>query len=348
MTADETRRNAIKVVRTDRELECPIIDARLRDEGFNLVLLPDGIAEDDLAREVRDADLLLMCYTPITAKVIDGAARLKGIIKYGVGIDAIDIPAAISREIPVVNVPEYAERTVAEGAFALMIALAKRLIPLDRAMRADGWAWPEAKWLANDIAGKTVGLVGFGRIARSMAQMAGRGLGARVIAYSPHTPDAVMQKAGVEPVTDLKHLMADSDFVSVHAVLNDETRHLIGADEIAAIKPTGILINTSRGAIVDEAALVDAIVQGRIGGAGLDVYSREPLTLDGHPLSPLFGRDNVILLPHLTFFTHEAMARLEEETLERCFEALEGRPVQVKSPDPRLRAQRSGVRFIDT
>ncbi len=335
----------VKVVRTDRELQCPVIDAGLRDMGVDLVLVPDGAGENVLLDAVADADLILMCYTPITARIIAAAPKLKGIVKYGVGIDAIDVAAARARGIPVVNIPEYAERTVAEGAFTLMLALAKKLIPLDRAMHADGWAWPEENWLANDIAGKTVGIVGAGRIGRAFAQMAGAGFGAHVIAYSPHTPPEELMRIGIEPVADLMDLMARADVVSVHSVLNDETRGLIGAKELAAMKPTAIILNVARGAVIDEAALVRALLEGRIAGAGLDVYSREPLMLEGHPLSPLFGMDNVILLPHLTFFTHEAMERLERETLERCREVLEGRPVTVKSPDPRLRAQTTGVRF---
>lgn len=129
----------VKIVRTDRELECPHIDAGLRARGAELVLLPDGVGEDELAAEIRDADLLLMCYTPITARIIGAAPRLKGIVKYGVGIDAIDIEAAKARRIPVVNIPEYAEETVAEGAFALMIALAKKLMPIQNAMQSEGW-----------------------------------------------------------------------------------------------------------------------------------------------------------------------------------------------------------------
>ncbi len=337
----------VKAVRTDRELECPVIDAGLRDMGVDLVKIPDGAGENVLIDAVADAELILMCYTPITARVIEAAPKLKGIVKYGVGIDAIDIPAARARGIPVVNVPEYAERTVAEGAFTLMLALAKRLVPMDRAMHKDGWIWPSGGWRGSDIAGKTVGIVGAGRIGRSFARMAGAGFGARVIAYSPHTPPDELQALGIEPVANLMDLMAESDVVSVHSVLNDETRGLIGAAELAAMKPTAFILNVARGAVIDEEALVEALVEGRIAGAGLDVYSQEPLALKGHPMSALYGMDNVILLPHLTFFTNEAMERLEEETLERCREILDGRPVTVKSPDPRLRAQTQGVRFVD-
>ena len=335
----------MKAVRTDRELECPGVDAGLRALGVELALLPDGVSEAELCRAVADADLLLMCYTPITARAIAAAQRLKGIVKYGVGVDAIDIAAAMRRGVPVANVPDYAEETVAEGAFALMLALAKRLPEISAAVQRDGWVWPERRWLGRDIAGATLGLIGCGRIGRSMARMAGQGFRARVLGYDPHVDAATMRAAGVEKVDDLRVLLAACDFVSLHCVLNDETRGLIGRDELACLKPSATLVNVSRGALIDEAALVEAVVAGRIGGVALDVYSLEPLKRSGHPMSALFGRDNVILFPHLTFFTDEAMRRLEEDTLARCFEILDGRPVTVRSRDPRLRAQTSGVVF---
>jgi D-3-phosphoglycerate dehydrogenase / 2-oxoglutarate reductase len=324
-----------KVVRTDRELELPAVDAALRADGHELVLLPDGISESDLIRAVRDATVLLMCYTPVTRRVIESAEKLKGIVKYGVGIDAIDIDAARSRGIPVANVPEYAEETVAEGAFALMMALAKNHKAIEKAMSRDGWAWPEGRWLAGDLAGTTVGIVGLGRIGTSFARMAA-GFRMRVLAYDPHVK-------GTEK--DLPAMLAQCDFVSIHCVLNAETRHLIGEAELRAMRPSAFLINVSRGAIVDETALLKALREKRIAGVALDVYSQEPLTREGHPLSELYAMDNVILSPHLTFYTHEAMARLEAETLARCREVLEGRPLTVKSRDPRLRAQTRGVRF---
>lgn len=334
-----------KIVRTDRELECPHLDAALRETGANFVLLADGISEDDLIAETRDADLLLMCYTPVTARVINAAARLKGIVKYGVGIDAIDIEAAKARQIPVVNVPEYAEETVAEGAFALLIALTRKMIPMQRAMQAEGWAWPVSQWLGSDIAGKTLGLVGVGRIGRSMARMAGAGFRARVLGYDPNISAVDMRKTGVEKQSDLKAMLRQCDFVFIHCVLNDETRHLIGRPELDCMKTGSILINVSRGALIDEDALVDALRSGRIGGAGLDVYSREPLAKSDHPMSDLYAMDNVLLMPHLTFYTSEAMMRLEEETLQRCREILASEPVLVKSGDPRLRSQQFGVTF---
>src|SRR5258708_1267372 len=264
---------SFKAVRTDRELECHDIDAGLRARGIELVTLSEDVSEDALIEAVRDADLLLMCCTPVTARVIEAALRLKGIVKYGVGIDAIDIAAAMARGIPVVNVPEYAEETVAEGAFALMIALAKKLLPIAREMDAKGWAWPSPQWRGLDLAGRTLGLVGTGKIGRSMARMAGA-FPIPVIGYDPNVSRGSMRAGGIEKIDDLHALLAQSDVVSIHAVLNAETLYLIGARELAVMKRTAFLINVSRGAIVDETALVVALREQRIGGAALDVFAQ--------------------------------------------------------------------------
>ena len=336
---------SFKVVRTDRELEMARVDEALRAAGGTVVLLPDGTPEAVLAREVADADLLLMCYARITAGTLAAASRLKAIVKYGVGIDAIDIDAARARGIPVVNVPAYAEETVAEGAFMLLMALLKRVKPIQQAMQREGWIWPEARWLAHDLSGRTIGLVGCGRIGRSLARMAA-GFRMQVLACDPHVPDSAWP-AGVERCASLEAMLPRCQAVSVHCVLNAQTRHLLGAAELALLPPGAVLVNVSRGEIVDEAALVQALQAGRLGGAGLDVYGHEPLARHGHPLSALYDRDDVILWPHLTFYTHEAMRRLEDETLARCAEALRGEPLTVRSGDPRLRTQVQGVRFPD-
>ena len=199
---------------------------------------------------------------------------------------------------PVVNVPEYAEETVAEGAFTLILAMAKRLIPIDREMHASGWLWPSPAWLGSDIAEKD-SWTGGGRTnrGRSLARMAGAGFRARVVGYDPDVPVERMRAAGVEKYDDLRDMLGRCDFVSVHCVLNSRTRHLIGKEEIGAMKRTAFLINVSRGAIVDEEAMVQALNAGSMAGAGLDVYAREPLKLTGHPLAELFDMPNVILLP---------------------------------------------------
>lgn len=329
----------MKIVRTDMELETPFVDQTLREKGHDLVLLPDGVSEKILMKEMEDCEILLMCYTPITKKIIDSAKRLKAIVKYGVGIDAIDIPAANAKGIVVVNIPEYAEETVAEGAFAMLISLAKKLPALQKQMKSNAWVWPSQDWLGLDIAEKTLGIIGCGKIGSSMARMAGLGFRAKVIGYDPSKSREELTQKGIEKYDDLTEMLKECDFISVHAVLNKETKHLIGAKEFAVMKENAIIINSARGALIDEMALVDALEKKLIAGAGLDVYSQEPLNNMDHPLKKLYEMDNVILLPHLTFYTHEAMHRLELETMERITEVMENRPVTIKSKDPRLQNQ---------
>ncbi len=338
-------RFCFSVIRTDREGECAALDDGLRAAGGTLTKFPDGTSEDVLIEAVRDTDLLITCYAPISARVIAAARKLKGIVKCGVSIDNIDVAAAMQKRIPVVNVPDYAEETVAEGAFALMIALMKKTAKIDRAMRERGWVWPEPEWRGLELAGKTIGLVGVGRIGRSMARMAGAGFRMRVLGYSPRTSAEEMKKVGIEKRDDLRAMLAECDVVSVHATLSQDTFHLLGEAEFSAMKPTCLFINTARGAIADEKVLLRTLQEGRIGGAALDVYGQEPLNRESHFMRPLYKMDNVILFPHLTFYTAEAMARLEQETLARCLEIVEGRPVLVKSQDRRLRAQTHGVTF---
>jgi D-3-phosphoglycerate dehydrogenase len=329
----------MKIVRTDMELEMPLVDKTLIENGHDLILLPDGIAEDKLCEEIIDCEILLMCYTPITQKVLDAANKLKAIVKYGVGIDAIDIPAAKEKGIIVVNIPEYAEETVAEGAFAMLIALAKKLPSIQHQMNTKEWAWPSQKWLGVDIAEKTVGIIGCGKIGTSMARMAGAGFKAKVIGYDPNKSKEELAENGIEKYDDLKEMIQQCDFITLHSVLNNETKHIVGKDELAVMKETAFIINSARGALIDELALLDALENKQIAGAGIDVFSIEPVNQSNHPLKRLYQMENVILFPHLTFYTKEAMERLEIETLERCIEVIENKRVIIKSKDPRLQDQ---------
>ena len=331
--------SGVRIVRTDSLIECSDIDNAFFEAGADLVLVPDGVTESDLCHAVKDAQLLLMCYTPVTSKVINSAPRLKGIVKYGVGIDAIDIPAATVQGVPVVNVPDYAESTVAEGAFCVLLALLKRLLPINAAVQEYGWIDPTSSWLGDDVRDRTIGVIGAGRIGCAFARMAHFGFGARVIGYDPYVSKDTMALSGVEKVDDLHALLSDADVVSMHNVLNSETRTMIGPLEFAAMHRQPVFINVSRGALIDDNALVSALDSGQISAAGLDAYAHEPLDRIKHPLATLFDRDNVILLPHLTFFTRSAMRRLSEDTLARCREVLADEPVLIRSSDPRLVAQ---------
>jgi len=333
LTANDLKLNGIRVVRTDAEIECDEIDAWFTSRGADLVLLPGDVSD------VSTASLILMCYTTISSVVIHSANNLRGIVKYGVGIDAIDIVAATARGVPVVNVPEYAEQTVAEGAFCLMLALVKKLLPVHQTMQQNGWINPSTQWLGSDISGKCVAIVGAGRIGRAFARMAGHGFGAKVIAYDPHVCSAELQSLGIEKIDDLHVLLGQADIVSMHTVLIDSTKTMIGRAEFAAMHRCPVLINVSRGALIDESALLEALNTNQISAAGLDVFSDEPLNRTSHALASLYERDNVILSPHLTFFTHEAMQRLTTDTLARCEEVLREQSVLIRSKDPRLLAQ---------
>ncbi len=299
---------------------------------------------EELLHHLKGIDVIIPAMARITKEIIDAAPDLKLIQQAGVGLEGVDIAAATRKGVPVANVPSLGSgnaESVAELAVLHMLVLLRKYHAALANFQGQVWGQP----LGSTLYGKTVGIIGVGRIGRSMARIAGAGFGARVLGYDPHVSAEQMRAAGVHKCDRLHEMLAECDFVSIHCVLNEATRGLIGEPQFAAMKPGAVLINVSRGALVDEGALLRALQGGRLGGAGLDVFSQEPLALAGHPLSPLFGMDNVLLTPHLTFFTREAMQRLQDETLQRCDELLAGQPVLVKSRDPRLASQQHGVRF---
>ncbi len=273
--------------------------------------------EAGLIEAAREASLILTCYTDITGPVIEAAKDLKGIVKYGVGTDAIDLVTATRNGVIVANCPAYGSDTVADHAFALLMALTRRLTEIDGLMKKDGWAWPTRDLLGLDLAGKTMGLIGLGRIGTAMARRC-LGFGMELLACDPYVDDP---KGLDVKFTGLDELLEQSDFVSVHCVLSDETLGMIGAAELARMRPHCLLINVSRGAIVDEAALIEALESGQIGGAGIDVFQAEPLPVD----YPMLKMANVILTPHLAWYTREAFERVERQTLESILDILAGR-----------------------
>ncbi len=316
-----------KILRTDAELF--MIEQYLDQIGqIAEVVTSEAYDEETLAGQAEDAEVILTCYTNITARVIGRAAKLRGIVKYGVGVDNIDLDAATRNNVAVANCPEYGSDTVADHAFALLIALARKIPLIDRTMRDRAWAWPAPELLGIDLAGKTIGLIGLGKIGRAMARRAG-GFSMKRIAFDPYLDEAAFESHGAQSVS-LGGLLGLSDFVSIHCVLTPETRGLLGEAELRKMKDTAYLIDVSRGAIVDEAALVRALDEGWIGGAGFDVFPGEPLA-PGHPL---MGRDNVILTPHLAWYTREAFERVERETRDRVLEILQGkRPKYLKNTE---------------
>ena len=315
-----------KIVRTDPNMR--IIEDHLADlSRLAQVVTVDGYDEEALMREVVDADIILTCYEPITARVIGAAKRLKGIVKNGVGVDNIDVAAATARGIPVVHCPDYGSDTVADHCFALLMALARKVVLLNNTMKRKGWMWPEPQYQGVDIKGKTIGIIGLGRIGTAMARRC-QGFGMKIVAYDPYVDQNPTGWDDLSFVA-LNELLGCSDFIAPLCVLTDETNGMIGQEEFAIMKKSMFLIDVSRGAIVDKTALIEALEQGRIAGAGFDVFPDEPLQPNNH----LLGMDNVIVSPHLAFYTREAWVRLERDTLAGVTALLEGRePEHIKNP----------------
>jgi D-3-phosphoglycerate dehydrogenase / 2-oxoglutarate reductase len=275
--------------------------------------------EAELVAICRDADVVLTQYAPLTARVIDALDRCRGIVRYGVGVDTVDIPAATRRGIWVCNVPDYGVDEVSDHAVTLLLALARKLIPMAEAVQAGRWDVNEFKPIRR-LRGRTLGLIGLGRIGSAVARKA-RPFGLRVIAADPYRPAEYFAERHVEAV-GLDDLLAAGDYVSVHAPLTEETHHLIGERELGLMKPTAFLINTARGGVVDGRAVAGALREGRIAGAGLDVVEREPIAPD----DPLLGLPNCIITPHAAWHSDEAFRALKTLAAEEAARLLLGQP----------------------
>lgn len=288
----------------------------LKNAGLEIVYeeYPD---EDRLLELVRDADAIIVRSKPkVTRKVIEAAPKLKVIGRAGVGLDNIDLEAAKERGIKVVNSPGASSRSVAELAVGLMFAVARKIAFADRKMREGVWA--KKQCMGIELEGKTIGVIGFGRIGYEVAKIA-NALGMKVLLYDPYPNEERAKEVG-GTFTSLEELLRESDVVTLHVPLVDATYHLINEERLKLMKPTAILINAARGAVVDTEALVKALKEGWIAGAGLDVFEEEPLPAD-HPLTKL---DNVVLTPHIGASTEEAQMRAGVQVAEQIVEILKG------------------------
>lgn len=275
----------------------------------------------------QQADGILVQYCSITAEVMDGLPRLRAIGRYGVGYDSVDVPAATARGIAVCNVPDYGTEAVSDHTIALALTISRRIIAMDRQVRA-GLVSLDTIRPVHQVAGRVFGVLGLGRIGRATARKAA-GLGYRVIGYDPLLPAGATVYRGVE-TAGFDEVVRNSDVVSLHTPLDAETRHLIGAGQLAAMKPGAVLINCARGGVVDTAALVDALATGRLGGAGLDTHEIEPLPAD-HPLT---GFDNVVLSPHFAWYTEESYSELKRRTIANVVDVCAGRrPRDIVNPE---------------
>lgn len=290
--------------------------------------LTNAREEEDLIANLRDADVVLVNAAPITRRVMEAMPRCRCVVRYGVGVDNVEVAAATDLGIVVANVVDFCTEEVANHALLLLLACAKRLLPLDADLRAGHWRRTPLTGMP-PVWGQTLGIIGLGNIGRSLARKA-LALEMALLGYDPYVQQA---PDGVRLV-GLRELLAQSDFVSVCAPLTAETRHLIGAAELALMKPSATLINTARGPLVDEAALVEALRSGRIAAAGLDVFEEEPLPAE----SPLLGLTNVALTGHTAGMSEASVRRVKTEVGQAAAAVLSGRwPKSVVNPNVRPR-----------
>lgn len=281
---------------------------------------------DDLLRLAPQADAILTCWQQIPPAVLDAAPRCRIVSRYGIGLDNIPVDHATRLGIVVTNVPDFCLDDVADHTLALLLACARRIVDYAQATRAGIWNLQGVRPMAR-LRDQTLGLIGYGNIARRVAQRASA-LGLHVLAYTPRLAADAPAPWG-RGTNDLGELLAASDYVSLHVPLTEATRGLIDAPALRRMKPTAYLINTARGAVVEEGALRQALVEGWIAGAALDVLSQEPPPPD----HPLVGLDNVILTPHAAFYSQEAIADLEARAARHVAQALAGQiPDHVVNP----------------
>jgi D-3-phosphoglycerate dehydrogenase / 2-oxoglutarate reductase len=274
---------------------------------------------DDILAVARDSDAILVTYAKLPGELLRQLRRCKVIGRFGLGVDNIDIKAAAELGIAVTYVPDYCMHEVSDHAMALLLALARKIPLSDELVQAGRWEMPAVVPI-HRLAGRVLGLVGFGNIPRALAPKA-KAFGLRVIAHDPFVSPAVFAAAGVEAMS-FEVLLAIADFVSIHAPLVPATRGLFNAEVLREMKKGAFLINTARGPLVDEAALIAALDSGHVGGAALDVVAVEPLAPD----SKLIGRDNVILTPHTAFYSVEALEELQTKCAGDVARVLCGEP----------------------
>jgi D-3-phosphoglycerate dehydrogenase len=307
------------------------------------VLAPHGIAiesvdlDDDtaFARLAPRADAVLHLRGVLDARRIEMLTRCRIIAHYGTGTDRLDVAAATRRGIWVTNGPRYAIDEVSSHAVGLLLAVARKLVAADRAVREGRWHIAPLVPVRR-IGGRRLGLLGFGNIARATARKA-QALGLEVVAFDLYVTPSVFSAEGVTQV-NLSTCLGTSDFLSVHLPLTPETRGMLSRDAFAKMKPGAILINTSRGGVIDEPALLDALRSGRLAGAGLDVFAQEPLPVD-HPLLQL---PNVTVTGHVAFYSEESIEQMQRDAAEQVVSALQGMPPPFLVNPEALPAHRGG------
>ncbi len=289
---------------------------------INADLIPShGITSPESREVLRKADVLMITLQKVTSEVMDGMPNCKLISRLGVGIDNIDVPAATQRGIWVANVPDYGVDEVSVHAMSLVLAQLRGLPHLIAGTHQGRWDASAVRPIMR-FAEQTMGIIGFGRIGRALATKAS-GFGVRILAYDPYLDSAAIQAGGGQPA-DLETLLRESDFVSLHLPLDDKTRHIINARTLALMKTSAYLINTARGGLIDEAALLAAVQSNQIRGAALDVLSIEPPPKDHPVLSGLLEDERILITPHIAWYSEQAMIDMRTRAAEDVLHILRG------------------------
>jgi len=318
---------AVKIVITECDHDSFAAEHEITDPAGAELLLTQSRTASELVANAAGADGILVQYAQITAEVMDALPELRAIGRYGVGVDSVDVDAATARGIAVCNVPDYGTESVSDHAIGMALAAARGIPRLDRGMRAGSFDLAAVRPLYK-TRGRVFGIIGMGLIGTATARKAA-GLGYEVIGYDIAAEPRATTFHGFPSVT-LGELLDRSQVVSLHTPLTDVTRGMIGAEELARMRSDAILVNTSRGGVVDTAALVEALRTGGVRGAAIDVHDTEPLPV-GHPLMTF---DSVVLTPHLAWYTEESYDELKRRTVANVVDVCAGRaPRNIVNPE---------------
>ena len=315
---------------SDKEKDFSAIDAQLIEAALT--------SEDEIIKEASDADAVIVgAVEPYSKRVIEALTKCRVISRQGIGCNNIDLIAATEQGIPVAYVPDASTVEVSDHAMALILCFSRKLFTISQAVKEGVWQPGKVmRTLVSPLyrlSEHTLGLVGLGRIGKAVCEKA-KTFGMRTIIYDPYISEVVVKGLGAEPV-DFDTLVAESDYISLHAPLTEETRHLFGLEQFKKMKPTAYIINTARGGLIDEEALITALTEGYLAGAGLDVTEPEP----PRPDNPLIKMENVIITGHTAFYSERSISELSRCAGEAVIAALTGQwPAQLANPEVKDRA----------
>lgn len=309
----------MKVYLTDSEFSDYIYEKEEIEKVGGIIERLSCKTEEDVIKNCQDAMGLIVQYVPITKHVLESLPNLKVVSRMGIGVDNIDIEAATKLGIYVSNVPDGSLEEVSSHALALLMALSRKITILNNTVKIDkNWSMQSARPVKRFTV-QTLGFLSFGRIAQRLAEKA-KPLGLKMIAFDPYLPKDIAKQYDVELV-NLETVLEQSDYISIHSPLTDETKHLINDKTLKKMKNTAYLINTGRGPIIDEKALIEALINKEIAGAGLDVLEREPIEKD----NPLLKMENVIITPHAAWYSDEALIDIRSKVARGVAEVISGK-----------------------